>query len=124
MRASSCADPTTLSRLNEVGLEVTGQRLEPGRAVLACRSWIRVAWSTTNDAVLAEGKRVRNLINYLVRSLLESGGFRPGYTPDCEEPKWVRCAADAWQESFSRFVVTRRRVLLAVPTDVALTPHL
>lgn len=33
------ADPnlTTFARLHELGLEVTGQRLEPDRAVLACR---------------------------------------------------------------------------------------
>ena len=31
------ADLTTFCRLDEPGLEVTGQRLEPGRAVLACR---------------------------------------------------------------------------------------
>jgi transposase len=30
-------DLTTFVRLDELGLEVTGQRLEPGRAVLACR---------------------------------------------------------------------------------------
>jgi len=30
-------DLTTFTRLDELGLEVTGQRLEPGRAVLACR---------------------------------------------------------------------------------------
>ena len=30
-------DLTTFARLDELGLEVTGQRLEPGRAVLACR---------------------------------------------------------------------------------------
>ena len=32
-----CADLTTFCRLDELGLEVTGQRLEPDRAVLACR---------------------------------------------------------------------------------------
>lgn len=32
-----CADLTLFCRLNELGLEVTGQRLEPERAVLACR---------------------------------------------------------------------------------------
>jgi transposase len=32
-----CADLTTFCRLDELGLVVTGQRLEPGRAVLACR---------------------------------------------------------------------------------------
>jgi hypothetical protein len=31
------ADLTTFARLDELGLEVTGQRLEPDRAVLACR---------------------------------------------------------------------------------------
>ena len=31
------ADLTMFCRLGELGLEVTGQRLEPGRAVLACR---------------------------------------------------------------------------------------
>jgi transposase len=31
------ADLTTFCRLDELGLEVTGQRLEPSRAVLACR---------------------------------------------------------------------------------------
>ena len=33
----ACPDLTTFCRLEELGLEVTGQRLEPGRAVLACR---------------------------------------------------------------------------------------
>ena len=33
----ACPDVTTLCRLDELGLEVVGQRLEPGRAVLACR---------------------------------------------------------------------------------------
>jgi transposase len=33
----ACADLTRFCRLDELGLEVTGQRLEPGRAVLACR---------------------------------------------------------------------------------------
>jgi hypothetical protein len=33
----ACADLTTFCRLGELGLEVTGQRLDPDRAVLACR---------------------------------------------------------------------------------------
>jgi transposase len=33
----ACPDLTTFCRLDELGLEVTGQLLEPGRAVLACR---------------------------------------------------------------------------------------
>jgi hypothetical protein len=33
----ACPDLTTFCRLEELGLEAVGQRLEPGRAVLACR---------------------------------------------------------------------------------------
>jgi transposase len=33
----ACPDLTTFCRLDELGLEVTGQRLEPDRAFLACR---------------------------------------------------------------------------------------
>jgi transposase len=33
----ACPDLTTFCRLDELGLEVTGQRLEPARAVLLCR---------------------------------------------------------------------------------------
>jgi len=33
----ACPDLTAFCRLDELGLEVVGQRLEPGRAVLACR---------------------------------------------------------------------------------------
>lgn len=33
----ACLDLTTFARLDELGLEVTGQRLEPDRAVLASR---------------------------------------------------------------------------------------
>ncbi len=33
----ACSDLTTFCRLDELGLEVAGQLLEPGRAVLACR---------------------------------------------------------------------------------------
>ncbi|WP_133789934.1 ISL3 family transposase [Kribbella sp. VKM Ac-2571] len=33
----ACPDLTTFTRLDELGLEVVGQRVEPGRAVLACR---------------------------------------------------------------------------------------
>ncbi len=33
----ACPDLTTFAQLDELGLEATGQRLEPDRAVLACR---------------------------------------------------------------------------------------
>ena len=65
-------DPTAFARLDGLGLSVIGQRLEPDRAVLACRvvepdQWCRrcgsegAARDTANNAVLAEGKRL--LIN-------------------------------------------------------------
>jgi hypothetical protein len=31
----------------------------------------------------------RNLTHYIARSLLETGGFRPNYTADCEEPLFL-----------------------------------
>lgn len=40
----ACPDLTTFCRLDELGLEVTGQRLEPKRAVLACRVVQPDAW--------------------------------------------------------------------------------
>ena len=47
-------------RLDELGVVVSGQRLEPGRTVLACRvaEGLRVAWNTANDAV-PDARRVR-----------------------------------------------------------------
>ncbi|ORB82160.1 ISL3 family transposase, partial [Mycobacterium persicum] len=33
----ACPDLTTFCRLDELGMEVTGQRLGPEQAVLACR---------------------------------------------------------------------------------------
>jgi transposase len=40
----ACPDLTTFCRLDELGLEVVGQRLEPDRAVLACRVVEPDAW--------------------------------------------------------------------------------
>ena len=37
----ACLDPSTVYRLDERGLEVTGQRLEPDRAVLLPCRWSR-----------------------------------------------------------------------------------
>jgi hypothetical protein len=33
----ACPDLTTFCRLDELGLEVTGQRVQPDRTLLACR---------------------------------------------------------------------------------------
>ena len=40
----ACPDLSTFCRLDELGLQATGQRLEPGRAVLACRVVDEDAW--------------------------------------------------------------------------------
>ncbi|PQM49847.1 ISL3 family transposase [Mycolicibacter virginiensis] len=40
----ACADLTTFCRLDELGLEVTGQRLHPDRAVLACQVTAEDRW--------------------------------------------------------------------------------
>ena len=40
----TCPDLTTFCRLDELGLEVTGQHLEPDRAVLACRIVAEDRW--------------------------------------------------------------------------------
>lgn len=54
-------DLTTFTRLDELGLIVTGQRLEPNRAVLACRvidddRWCRTLWlrGAPRDSVVRE----------------------------------------------------------------------
>ena len=57
----ACPDLTTFTRLHELGLHVTGQRLEPDRAVLACRvldpdQWCRRCGceGTARDSVTRE----------------------------------------------------------------------
>jgi transposase len=57
----ACPDLTTFTRLDELGLHVTGQRLEPDRAVLACRvvdpdQWCRRCGceGTARDSVTRE----------------------------------------------------------------------
>lgn len=55
--AFACPDLTTFTGLDGLGLEVTGQLVEPDRAVLACRvaEGLGVSWATASNAVLAEG---------------------------------------------------------------------
>jgi hypothetical protein len=98
-----------LTGLDELGLQVVGQRLEPDRAVLAYRvvaadQWCRrcepsrvclLAYferpGTSNGPTEALNGRLehlrgsalgfRNLTNYIARSLVETGGFRPHLHP-------------------------------------------
>jgi hypothetical protein len=113
----ACPDLTTFCRLDELGLVVFGQRLEPDRAVLACRiiATITAAVPTALTELITLGRTLkrraadvlayfdragtsngpteaingrlehlrgsalgfRNLTNYIARSLLETGGFKP-----------------------------------------------
>ena len=61
----ACPDLTTFARLDELGLEVVGQRLEPDRAVLACR----VVEPRRMDGAAAAGARA-------CRGTRWSGGWR------------------------------------------------
>ncbi len=84
---------TTFCRLNDLGLEVTGQRLETARAILECRlaepaPWCRncgvegVPRDTVTRRLAHEPLGHRpTLRNYIVRSLLEGGGFRARLHP-------------------------------------------
>jgi len=90
------ADLTTFCRLDELGLvKVTGQRLESDRAVLACRvvepdgsdaRWCRRCGceGSVRDTVIRRlaHEPFPNLTNYIGRSLLETGGFRPRLHPE------------------------------------------
>lgn len=81
---STAPNLTAFCRLDELGLEVVGQRVEPGRAVLACRvvesdQWCRRCGSEGQARDSALG--FRNLTNYIARSLLEIGGFKPHLHP-------------------------------------------
>jgi hypothetical protein len=87
---------TTFCRLDELGLKAVGQRVEPDQAVIECRVGGRVLAffgrpGTSNGPTEAINWRLeylrgsalgfRNLTNYVGRSLLETGGFRPHLHP-------------------------------------------
>jgi Transposase len=78
----ACPDLTTFTRLDELGLEVIGQRLEPDCAVLACRVvGPTEAINGRLEHLRGSALGFRNLTNYIARSLLEAGGFRPQLPP-------------------------------------------
>ena len=62
MSGTACArpGPTAFCRLEDPGLDVTGQRVGSDRAVPACRvaEGPVVSWSTADDAVLAGSRRL------------------------------------------------------------------
>jgi transposase len=102
--AFSCADLTTFCRLDELGLEVTGQRLETDRAVLACRitdddSWCRRCGEqgTVRDSV------TRQLAH-------EPFGWRP--TTLLVTMRRYRCAscAHVWRQDCSKAAEPRAKL--------------
>ena len=100
----ACPDLTTFCRLDELGLEVTGQRLEPGRAVLACRvveadQWCRRCGceGTARDTV------VRRLAH-------EPFGWRP--TTLLVTVRRYRCTGcgHVWRQDTSRAAASRAKL--------------
>ena len=53
----ACPDLTTFARLDELGLEVVGQRLMPDRAVLACRVVETDEWCRRCGCLVRPGTR-------------------------------------------------------------------
>lgn len=82
----ACADLTTFCRLDELGPEVTGQRLESDRAVLACRMPRRIG-----GAVAAAKKAVRGTASPGRWPMNLSAGGPP--------PWWSRSAATGAQDA-------------------------
>ena len=74
-----CPDLTLFCRLDEVGLVVTGQRLEPDRAVLACRAMRQTfmpnRFSALRNAIFSLSSRGRSTArNQSVPSLMPAKG--------------------------------------------------
>jgi hypothetical protein len=67
----ACPDLTTFARLDELGLEWSGQRLEPDRAVIACRV---VEADRLVPALRLRGRRAGHVVRELAH---EPFGWRP-----------------------------------------------
>lgn len=100
----ACADLTAFCRLDELGLAVTGQRLEAGRAVLACRiadddSWCRRC---------GEQGVVRDTVTRQLAH--EPFGWRP--TTLLVTVRRYRCAgcAHVWRQDSSKAAEPRARL--------------
>ncbi len=97
-------DLTTFARLDELGLEVVGQRLEPGRAVLACRVVEPDDWCRRCGC---QG-RVRDTV---VRRLAhEPFGWRP--TTLSVTVRRYRCAGcgHVWRQDTSKAASARAKI--------------
>jgi transposase len=97
----ACPDLTTFCRLDELGLEVTGQRLEPDRAVLACRIVAEDRWCRR----CGEEGRPRDTVTR--RLAHEPFGWRP--TTLLVTVRRYRCAgcAHVWRQDTSKAAAPR-----------------
>jgi transposase len=97
-------DLTTFCRLDELGLEVTGQRLEPGRAVLACRVVERDEWCHRCGCL---GSQRDTVIRRLAH---EPFGWRPTVLE--VTVRRYRCAecAHVWRQDTSKAAAPRSKL--------------
>lgn len=100
----ACPDVTTFCRLDELGLEVIGQRLRPDRAVLACRitdddSWCR----RCGEQAIVRDSVTRELAH-------EPLGWRP--TTLLVSIRRYRCAgcAHVWRQDASKAAESRAKL--------------
>ncbi|MFL0289379.1 ISL3 family transposase [Mycobacterium sp. SMC-21] len=100
----ACADLTTFCRLDELGLEVTGQQLAAGRAVLACRVADDDRWCRR----CGEEGVVRDSVTRTLAH--EPFGWRP--TTLLVTIRRYRCAgcAHVWRQDTSRAAEPRARL--------------
>jgi transposase len=102
----ACADVTTFCRLDELGLEVSGQRLEPDRAVLACQ-----VTATEQDRWCRRCGEQGMVRDSVVRTLAhEPFGWRP--TTLLVTIRRYRCAgcAHVWRQDTSRAAEPRAKL--------------
>ncbi len=117
----ACPDLTTFCRLDELGLEVAGQRLPSDRAVLACRI-------TDEDRWCRRCGEQGQVCDAVTRELAhEPLGWRP--TTLLVTVRRYRCAgcAHVWRQDLSSAAEPRaklsRRGLVGVGSRCVPTPH-
>jgi transposase len=100
----ACADLTTFCRLDELGLEVSGQRLEPDRAVLACRITDEDRWCRRCGEEGAPRDTVTRQLAH------EPSGWRP--TILLVSIRRYRCAgcAHVWRQNISAAAEPRAKL--------------
>jgi transposase len=100
----ACPDVTTFCRLDELGLEVTGQRLDPDRAVLACRVVAADQWCRRCGC---EGSPRDTVVRRLAHEPL---GWRP--TTLLVTVRRFRCSGcgHVWRQDTSRAAEPRAKL--------------